>query len=192
MVAILIFGGGGFGIGFASKFIESALYPLELWNRYDVVELSKCGFNAVGVDLSTTAVAAAKDLSSTIAVAELRGTISYYAEDILSPSNTGAVFGKKFDLIYDYTFLCALDPSLRARWASTMKGLLKPDGELVTLIYPLGDYEGGPPYAMSVGLVRGLLEAVGFEPFYLEPVAEALSHPGREGREALGRWRLRS
>ena len=68
-----------------------------------MVELSKCGFNAVGVDLSTTAVAAANDLSSTIAVAELRGTISFYAEDILSPSR--AVRGKKFDLIYDYTFL---------------------------------------------------------------------------------------
>ncbi len=157
-----------------------------------MIAMSKYGFNAVGVDLSTTAVAAANDLSSTIAVAELKGIISYYADDILSPSQSGAVRGKKLDLVYDYTFLCALDPSLRARWASAMKELIKPDGELITHIYPLGDYEGGPPYAMSVSLVRGLLEGVGFEPFYLEPVADALSHPGREGREALGRWRLKS
>ncbi len=161
-------------------------------NRYDVIELSKCGFNAVGVDVSTSAVAAANSLSSTIAPSELKGGISYHIEDILSPSQSGAVRSKKYDFIYDYTFLCALEPSLRARWASTMKELLKPDGELLTLIYPLGDYEGGPPYAMSVGLVRGLLEGVGFEPFYLEQVVPAQSHPGREGREALGRWRLKS
>lgn len=32
-------------------------------------------------------------------------------------------------------FFCALDPSLRVAWAETVNRLLKPDGELLTLIY---------------------------------------------------------
>ncbi|KAF2925257.1 hypothetical protein DAI22_06g038550 [Oryza sativa Japonica Group] len=42
---------------------------------------------------------------------------------------------EQFDLIFDYTFFCALDPSLRLAWAETVSGLLKPHGELITLIY---------------------------------------------------------
>jgi hypothetical protein len=32
-------------------------------------------------------------------------------------------------------FFCALDPNLRLTWAETVSRLLKPDGELITLIY---------------------------------------------------------
>ena len=69
----------------------------------------------------------------------------------------------KYDLIWDCTFLCALDPSVRVRWAEQMRSLLAPGGELLTAVFPIGDREGGPPYAMSVPLVRSLLEPVGFE-----------------------------
>jgi hypothetical protein len=34
-----------------------------------------------------------------------------------------------------HRFFCALDPSLRLAWAETVSGLLKPHGELITLIY---------------------------------------------------------
>jgi hypothetical protein len=80
-----------------------------------------------------------------------------------------------FDLIYDYTFLCALDPRERARWAQTMRRLLKPGGgELITLIFPIGDYAGGPPHAMSQALVEGLLKQEG----YRAPRAPAALPPG--------------
>lgn len=50
-------------------------------------------------------------------------------------------------------FLCALPPKLRAAWAETVGRLLKPGtGQLVTLIFPIGDYEGGPPFAVSTQL----------------------------------------
>jgi hypothetical protein len=34
-----------------------------------------------------------------------------------------------------HRFFCALDPNLRLAWAETVSRLLKPDGELITLIY---------------------------------------------------------
>lgn len=75
--------------------------------------------------------------------------------------------GRKFDVIYDYTFLCAIEPNMRKSWAEKMKQLLKPGGELVTLIFPLETREGGPPYAMSIDLVTNLLEPEGFVCDYL-------------------------
>jgi methyl halide transferase len=128
------------------------------------------------------------------------------------------------DLVYDYTFLCAIPPVMRGQWAAKMASLVKPGGELLTLIFPICDkvrrsqgkdkvrlpgraekcstldpawaaQEGGPPYRMSMELVKSLLEPVGFESFFLEDLPPELSHPGREGkgnwgaRSAAGRWR---
>ena len=55
----------------------------------------------------------------------------------------------------DLTFLCALDPSARKGWADQMRNLLADGGELLTCL-PIGPREGGPPFAMSVDLVRSL------------------------------------
>jgi hypothetical protein len=96
-----------------------------------------------------------------------------------------------FDLIWDYTFLCALEPQRRSDWARRMVELLADDGEVWTLIFPVHPEPmnpGGPPYPMTPDLVRDLLEPR-FSALSLEPVQT--SHPGREGKEWLGRWRKR-
>ena len=63
-------------------------------------------------------------------------------------------------------FLCALHPSMRARWAPAWARLLRPGGELVTLMFPLppaaGDGgaaapEAGPPWPLTPQLYRDLL-----------------------------------
>ena len=63
-----------------------------------------------------------------------------------------------FDFIYDYTFLCALDITVRTLWAEKMSDLLNIGGELMTLIFPLSETkEGGPPFKMSFQLLKDLL-----------------------------------
>lgn len=37
--------------------------------------------------------------------------------------------GKKFNLAYDYTFLCALPPSLRESWGKRYAEIIETDGE---------------------------------------------------------------
>jgi SAM-dependent methyltransferase len=97
-----------------------------------------------------------------------------------------------FDLIYDYTFLCAIEPQRRQEWARRVEALLAEGGELVTLIFPVVDKpaDEGPPYPMSPELVRDLLtpesEAFEFEALELREVT--VSNEGREGMEWLGRW----
>ncbi len=122
---------------------------------YDVVNAAKANFDALGVDISETAVKAAeafRDSQGALSGQAVFSTTDFF----LLQEPTG------FDLIFDYTFLCAIDPSSREAWAKTMKRLLKPGGELVTLIYPIGKQDpSGPPYPMTTELVRGLLEPQG-------------------------------
>lgn len=60
--------------------------------------------------------------------------------------------------------------------------------ELVTLIFPVGDFAGGPPFAAQPLAVRSLLEGAGFECAELGPVPPELSHPARAVRPE--RWSL--
>jgi hypothetical protein len=99
----------------------------------------------------------------------------------------------QFDLVWDYTFLCAIEPEMRDQWAAKMHELISPAGELVTLIFPIRTLDAlpepdadGPPYPMHPELVSDLLQGR-FENIALDPVET--SHEGREGMEWLGRWR---
>jgi hypothetical protein len=100
----------------------------------------------------------------------------------------------KFNFIYDYTFLCALDPSIRGQWAAKMADLITPGGQLLTLIYPICDKVDGPPFAVNLDLIRQLLEPVGFECIELDMLPTELCHPGRDGtgpggaKSGTGRW----
>lgn len=52
---------------------------------------------------------------------------------------------QSYDLIFEQTFFCALDPSLRKKYVIQMHGLLKPDGKLVGVLFNR-IFEGGPPF----------------------------------------------
>ena len=62
---------------------------------------------------------------------------------------------------YDCTFLCAIDPNKRKKWADVYARVIKPGGVLVSLVFPCGDFEGGPPYALSPEIVKNLLAPPG-------------------------------
>ncbi len=55
---------------------------------------------------------------------------------------------KKFDLILEQTFFCALDPSLRKNYADQMAVLISPGGKLVGVLFNRS-FEGGPPFGGS-------------------------------------------
>lgn len=102
----------------------------------------------------------------------------------------------QFDFVYDYTFLCALNPSVRKDWAKKMAGVLKPGGELLTLIFPIGKRTSdGPPFAVSLELLTELLSPY-FENTQLELLPKELCHPDRDGSSGrlgnvtsgIGRW----
>ncbi len=147
---------------------------------YDAFALVHEQRNVIGMDIAPTA---AKRFHS---LREQHG-LSTEQVDLLTEDFFTFEPKQPFDLIWDYTFLCAIPPDTRTRWAETMARLLAPEGELITLIFPVGgDFGDGPPHQVTPALVEDLLTPV-FTRISLEPVTQ--SHPGREGKEFLARWR---
>ncbi len=71
-----------------------------------------------------------------------------------------------------------------------MAALLAPGGELITCVFPIGDREGGPPFAMSVPLVTALLEPMGFRATAVRdgmPLEEQHRRPGDDLESVRGR-----
>jgi methyl halide transferase len=157
---------------------------------YDPIAFGKAGYHATGLDLAETGVASAKqELADTHPAPA--GSVNFVCGDFFKHSLKPE---HKYDVILDYTFLCALQPEQRPAWAAQMAELLAPGGELVTLIFPIIEKEGGPPFAVSLDTFTQLLTPLGLHAIHLDYLPVELCHPGRDGqngnpRTALGRWR---
>lgn len=91
-----------------------------------------------------------------------------------------------YELILEQTFFCALDPSLRQRYAEKMHQLLVPQGVLSGLLFDFPLTNDGPPFGGSVDEYLSY-----FTPLFTIELMEKTekSIPPRAGRE-LG-FRLR-
>ncbi|GMP54946.1 hypothetical protein CsSME_00019929 [Camellia sinensis var. sinensis] len=136
---------------------------------HDVVAIACPERYVVGLDISDEAIKKATELSSSLPNADY---FTFLKEDFFTWRPT-----ELFDLIFDYTrnilisrsngqlrrFFCAIEPDMRSAWASQMRDLLKPDGELITLMFPISDHVGGPPYKVSVADYEEFLNPIGFK-----------------------------
>lgn len=166
---------------------------------YDVLALAGAGWSTLGLEIAPSAVERFRRLRDEAGlVAEVADVAlaDYFAFEPDRP----------FDLMWDYTFLCAIDPHRRPAWAERAAELLRAGGELVTLIFPVAEPPGlrepelnpaaesaaepglGPPFPLDPHEVRDLL-APWFVERSLSPATR--SHPRRAGREWLGRWERR-
>ncbi|KAF3219634.1 hypothetical protein TWF106_007057 [Orbilia oligospora] len=133
---------------------------------YEVIMLALHGFDACGLEASSKAVDIAKEYADSQLKSPnpgfygekrseyVRGSANFVLGDFFQKdweTDCGIKGDDKFDLIYDYTFLCALLPEMRFDWARRMKDLLKPGGVLVCLEFPLWkDYQSaGPPWGLD-------------------------------------------
>ncbi|XP_073525571.1 uncharacterized protein [Phyllobates terribilis] len=147
---------------------------------HDVVALASPERYVIGLDVSDVAVRKAIELSSSSPNANY---FSFLKEDFFTwqPSEL-------FDLIFDYTFFCAIEPSMRSAWAHRITDLLKPNGELITLMFPIDDHIGGPPFSTSVADYEKMLSPLGFQAISI--AENELAIGPRKGREKLGRWKI--
>ncbi|KAI1156438.1 S-adenosyl-L-methionine-dependent methyltransferase [Nemania diffusa] len=138
---------------------------------YDVLLLSSLGYDVYGLDVSSQALdAARRNAEKELAEGRYgteggeRGAITWICQDFFAEDWKGVQ--TPFDLIFDYTFFCALPPSLRPTWASRMKSLLSPGGRLVCLEFPSEKTSGepGPPWAARPADYLGYLSDPGAQP----------------------------
>jgi len=143
----------------------------------DVLLLQSFGYDVIGLEYAPDALKACEEYQKEHAgdypvrdekigkgsARFLQG--DFYMDDWLE--KTG--FGKdaKFDLIYDYTFFCAMQLPMRPAWAKRMAELLRPSPQanLICLEFPTSKpaMAGGPPFASPP-----------------KAYFEHLSHPGEE------------
>lgn len=158
---------------------------------YDVFCLAKAGFAATGLDIAPSARPRfAKALAeSSVAEGTGPGEARLLTADFFQAS--AEELGGPYDLIWDYTFYCAIDVEMRTAWAERMLELLKPDGILATLLYPVDaerPRDQGPPFALDPEEVTIAL-APHWDRIRLERVLD--SHPKRENMEWLALWKPR-
>lgn len=80
----------------------------------------------------------------------------------------------RFDVVFEQTLLCAIDPARRGEYVDAMADVLAPGGSLLAVLWNHGN-SGGPPYDLTPEIVRPLL-ATRFEVDAMEPLAPG-EHP---------------
>eukprot|EP01038_Epipyxis_sp_PR26KG_P013412 gene13412-17986_t len=165
---------------------------------YDVTALASNNRYVVGIDMSQAAVTSGINRLNDIVK---DGFIYSHQIEFICGSFFDLETNDEtmlFDFVYDYTFLCALDPSIRKDWALKMSQLLKPGGELLTLIFPIKKDESdvsGPPFRVTMEDYSNLLLPVGFDCLECRLLPSELCHPDRDGgppkfwATAIGYWK---
>ncbi|KAK4540139.1 hypothetical protein LTR36_009725 [Oleoguttula mirabilis] len=144
---------------------------------YDVFLLTSYGYDTCGLDTSPLALEAADSFAKQLNRnahyplrngLEGRGEAKFIVADFFKDAFLSETNGGQFDIIYDYTFLCALPPALRPKWAMRMSQLLSPTGHLICLEFPLlkAPDTGGPPHGLTAELYEQLLNSPGREVQY--------------------------
>ncbi|KAI8611458.1 S-adenosyl-L-methionine-dependent methyltransferase [Chytriomyces sp. MP71] len=125
---------------------------------YDVAAFAayKPGITATGLDISPSGIAAAEKHLRTVLHAPTDTARVLQADFFTHEPSHG------YDVIYDFTFLCALSRELRADWGAQVARLVRKGGHIVCGMFPLREAdERGPPYALSVKVYEELLEEGG-------------------------------
>lgn len=127
---------------------------------YDVLLLASFGYDAYGLEVSESAVKMARKEQETNGhkypasdASVGAGKVLFLKGDFFRDEWAKTIDEEAtFDLIYDYTFLSALPPSLRPAWSLRMCQLLRPvpDSNLVCVEFPTykDPSTGGPPFGL--------------------------------------------
>lgn len=115
---------------------------------HDLLALVSAEREVVGIEAAAKAAQHARQLC------EFAPRVGIVEEDFFGDAVAAL---PPFDLIFDYTFFCAIKPSQRAQWGARTARLLAAGGTLLTLVYP--NFPGekaddpdapGPPHPVSL------------------------------------------
>jgi thiopurine S-methyltransferase len=143
----------------------------------ELAAFAAAGYAVTAVDFSATAVERAR------ARVPAGAAVALHCADFF----TCALPAAGYSLIYERTFVCALDP---ARWVAVtarIAELLRPTGRWAGLFYE-GPKEDGPPFGWDRGEAEQLLRQV-LAPEVTLPVPPAESPALFAGREWWREWR---
>jgi methyl halide transferase len=148
----------------------------------DARAIGAAGNQVVGVDISPTAVARAESLRTS-------PYETYAVEDLFSLPES---WSGSFDMVFEHTCFCAIQPRERPAYVSAMAKALRSDGLLFAVFFlrpnVAPDHEG-PPYGVDVAELDSLF-SVQFD--LRDEWVPSATFPNREGRELCRLLRLRA
>lgn len=125
---------------------KNALVP-GCGNGYDVFYLAQYVEHVMGIDIAPIAIERCqRRLNSYLNSGKGPKNVAFRITNFFNDINV--LQPDFYDLVYDYTFLCALPPPYRPAWAARMCELIKSGGLLVAICYPMTDSMHGPPFAL--------------------------------------------
>lgn len=132
--------------------------------------------SVVGLDLSATAIAQARDLA---AQSPSSGAISFVEGDFF---NLPVGLRSSFDWLVEHTCFCAIEPPRRPDYVLAASTALRTGGKIFGIFYLNPDTESGPPFAISKEEISEL-----FDPDFIlvKEWVPTDSFPGRENRELV-------
>ena len=143
---------------------------------YEVKLFAERGDDVLGIDFADRALDAA------------RRTLGKLAHRVRKADFFSFV-APPFDLVYERTFMCALPPRERGRWAQRVAELLRTEGLLAGFFF-LADKDRGPPFGIAARELHALL-APAFALVEDDAVPPEQSVPVLAGHERWQVWERR-
>lgn len=132
---------------------------------HDAFAWARAGHEVVAFDFADHAVTTMRRRAG-----ELGLTVDVREVDVTQPP---AELRESFDLVWEQTCLCALEPEQRRPYLEAAAGLLRPEGRMIALLWSHGR-PGGPPYDMSPGVVERTVAGL-FSIDRREPVRDSVA-----------------
>jgi SAM-dependent methyltransferase len=141
---------------------------------HDALALAQAGWDVLAVDFAASAIEETRAAGTRAGVALTTRQADLFE---LTPAEVGT-----FDLWFEHTCFCAIDPADRSRYAETAAALVRPGGQLIGVFYAHGK-PGGPPYDTRPEAVR---EAFQSDFSFTALAVTPHSVPRRAGQELWG------
>ena len=134
----------------ASEIPKGRICVIGCGRGYDAVTFAKAGFEVTAIDFAQTAVLASRENARKQEV-----EMTVLREDFFDLPDE---LHGQFDYVLEYTCFCAISPERRFEYDRVIWQLLKPEGKLLALFFPLDKNvdEGGPPWGVNISELHAL------------------------------------
>ena len=131
----------------ASSSVPSKVLIPGCGSGYEVQAFHRAGYDVTAIDFSPAAFDQAKKVLGSLAERLILG--DFFTHD----------FGqRRFDLVYERTFLCSMPPSRWPDYANRVADLLSDEGRLIGVFLYAQQPSSGPPYPLTDEQSREVFE----------------------------------
>ena len=113
-------------------------------NGWDALNFAEKGHDVTAVDFADSAIENMRNMTEKLGVA-----LNVVHSDIFDLEK---IYHTAFDIVLEYTCYCAIDPDRRTDYVNIVHHILKPEGKLVALFFPLDKElnDDGPPFGIDL------------------------------------------